>query len=224
MKRIKIFVLATLVSFALMYFSYLPVIGVLGRILVLFSTLTHEMGHGLTAILMGGDFGKFVIHWDGSGLTSSFGNFAQGAIAAGGLIGPSCAAALLFWSARGSDSKLKTATRIFGLGLFVVGVLTARSIWALVFTVGLGALLLFLASKWNRTKLESLMVFIGVQLGLSVFTRADYLFTQEAGPDLPSDVANMASALFLPYWFWGIVCGLFSVAVLLWGCRCYIKD
>ena len=122
------------------------------------------------------------------------------------------------------DGSLREDHTLVYVGAYNYFTQHARSVWALIFTVGLGALLLFLAGKWNRTKLESLMVFIGVQLGLSVFTRADYLFTQQAGPGSPSDVANMASALFLPYWFWGIVCGLFSVAVLLWGCRCYIKD
>lgn len=210
-----------------MYFSHVPVLGVLGRILILFSTLTHELGHGLTAMIVGGDFNKLVINWDGSGVTSWGGNpgrIARGLVAAGGLIGPACAAAVLFWSARGSDSKLKLCTRIFGLGLLLAGILTARSPWALVFTVGVGAALLALSFKLKRVTLESLVVFIGVQLGLSVFTRADYLFVREAGPGMPSDVANMASALFLPFWFWGLVCGIFSLAVLFWGCRCYIEE
>lgn len=227
LKRIHIFVLATLLSFGLMYFSYLPVIGFLGKVLVLFSTLTHELGHGLTAMIVGGDFNKLVINWDGSGVTTWAGNpgrIARALVSAGGLIGPACWAAILFWSAKGSDTRLNTCTRLFGGGLLMAGILTARSPWALVFTVGLGALLLALAGRTSRPKLESFMVFIGVQLGLSVFTRADYLFAKTAGPGLASDVAKMSEALFLPYWFWGILCGLFSVAVLFWGCRCYISE
>jgi Peptidase M50B-like len=227
LKRVHIFILAATLSFALMYFSYVPGIGFLGRILVLFSTLTHELGHGLMAMIVGGDFQKLVINWDGSGVTSwsgSPGRLARGLVAAGGLIGPSCAAALVFWSARGSNRRFLVFTRLFGAGLLMAGILTARSPWALVFTVGLGAALLALSGKLSRPKLESLMVFIGVQLGLSVFTRADYLFSKEAGPNLPSDVANMADALFLPFWFWGAVCGLFSLIVLYWGCRCYIAE
>lgn len=210
-----------------MYFSYLPAIGILGRVLLLFSTLAHEMGHGLMAMLVGGDFQQLVIKWDGSGVTSwsgGTGRIVRGLVAAGGLIGPSIAAALLFWSARRSDKTFLLTTRIFGVALLLAGILTARSVWALIFTVGLGAVLLALSAKLNRQVLESFVVFIGVQLGLSVFTRADYLFTRWAGPNLPSDVAQMSEALFLPFWFWGLVCGLFSVVVLLWGCRCYIKE
>ena len=226
-KRTHIFILAVALSLVLMYFSYLPVIGVLGRVLLLFSTLTHELGHGLMAIMVGGDFQRLTIEWDGSGLTTWSGNpgrIARGLVAAGGLIGPSIAACVLFWSARGKDRRFNLTTRLFGAGLLLIGLLTARSFWALAFTVGVGALLLLLAGRISRFKMESLVVFIGVQLGLSVFTRADYLFTKSAGPGLLSDVAQMSEALFLPYWFWGIVCGLFSVAALYWGCRCYIEE
>ena len=99
LKRLHIFILAVVLSFALMYFSYLPGVGVLGRILVLFSTLTHELGHGLMAVLVGGDFDKLVINWDGSGLTSwsgRSGRVARALVAAGGLVGPACAASVLF--------------------------------------------------------------------------------------------------------------------------------
>jgi membrane-associated phospholipid phosphatase len=66
------------------------------------------------------------------------------------------------------------------------------------------------------------VVFLGVQLALSVFSRADYLFTQGvSNPSgvFPSDVTRMQTALFLPYWFWGLVCGAFSVLVLIYGVR-----
>lgn len=226
-KRIHIFVIATILSLALMYFSYLPVVGFFGRVLLLFSTLFHELGHGITAMLVGGNFEKVVINWDASGVTSwsgQSGRIARGLVAAGGLLGPSVAAALLFWSAKSPDKRFLLINRLFGIALILVGLLTARSFWALFFTVGLGFLILVLAGRVSRKILESFIVFIGVQLGLSVFTRADYLFTRWAAPGLPSDVAAMSSALFLPFWFWGFLCGSFSVAVLFWGCRCYIDS
>ena len=225
LKRGHIFFLAVALSFALMYVSYLPAVGILGRLLLLFSTLTHELGHGLTAMLVGGEFHKLVISWDGSGVTSwsgEGGRISPALVAAGGLVGPAIAAAVLFWFARSSDTKFLWATRFFGGGLWLAGVLTARSLWALVFTIGLGSLLVLLASYLNRKNLEAVIVFIGVQLSLSVFTRSDYLFTESAGPNLASDVAHMSKALFLPYWFWGALCGLFSLVVLFWGARCYI--
>lgn len=64
------------------------------------------------------------------------------------------------------------------------------------------------------------LLFTAVQLALSVFSRGDYLFTATARTGrgaLPSDAAQLADALIGPYWFWGGVCGLLSVAALLFG-------
>jgi hypothetical protein len=145
-------------------------------------------------------------------------------ILAGGLVGPSIAAAGLFWSARGSDRRLRVMATALGVALLGIGFLKARSIWALIFTVGLGPLLLLASQRLSRGKLEAAVVFIAVQLGISVFTRADYLFARWAGPGVPSDVVQMSEQLLLPYWFWGIVCGAVSLVVLFWGFRCYTKE
>lgn len=227
LKRSQLFALMVFLSFALMMASDVPVLMFFGRVLLLFSTLFHELGHAIAALLVGGQFEKVTIAWDGSGLTHALvekGRLREAFVAAGGLIGPSIAAAALFWSARGSDRRLRAMTFLLGLALTGIGLLAARSAWALIFTLGLGPALLLAARGLRRDLLEAATVFIAVQLGLSVFTRSDYLFTRWAGPGLPSDVANMASQLFLPFWFWGLVCGGLSLAVLFWGFRCYTKE
>jgi hypothetical protein len=227
LKRSHLFALMVVLSFGLMMASDLPVVMFLGRVLILFSTLFHELGHALASLLVGGHIEKVTIQWDGSGVTHTYvptGRVRQAVVSAGGLLGPSLAAAALFWSARGSDRRLRGMALLLGLGLTLIGLLAARSLWALIFTLGLGLALLLTAPRMRRDLLEAATVFIGVQLGLSVFTRADYLFTRWAGPNLPSDVANMASQLFLPFWFWGLVCGGLSGAVLGWGFRCYTRE
>jgi Peptidase M50B-like len=68
------------------------------------------------------------------------------------------------------------------------------------------------------------VVFLAVQLALSVFSRADYLFTKTAANPsgvYPSDVLQMQYVLFLPYWFWGFGCGAFAVMALLYGIRTF---
>ena len=50
----------------------------------------------------------------------------------------------------------------------------------------------------------------------------DAIFVQ-ADVSQSSDVANMAEALFLPYWFWGAVCGAISLAVLAFGLYLYLR-
>ena len=69
---------------------------------------------------------------------------------------------------------------------------------------------------------QTLVTFLAAQLSLSVFSRSDYLFTdvaQTSAGTMPSDVAQMADALWLPYWFFGALCGVFSIGVLVFGIK-----
>jgi len=77
-------------------------------------------------------------------------------------------------------------------------------------------------TAWRGTArvAQAVVAFLGVQLALSVFSRADYLFTEVATTGSgrhPSDVANIAAALGFPYWFWGGLCALLSVTALATG-------
>ena len=71
---------------------------------------------------------------------------------------------------------------------------------------------------------QFVLALVAVQLALSVFSRADYLFTDSAVTGrgtMPSDVAQLQESLFLPYWHWGLVCGAVSVIVLALGLRSF---
>ena len=227
MKRSHKFALMMGVSFLLMMAADVPVVMFVGRVLLLFSTLFHELGHALAALLVGGQLETMTIKWDASGgmlARIPNGRWAVAIMSAGGLLGPALTAAGLFWAARGSERRLRTVTVALGLALCLVGLLTAGSFWAILFTLGLGPALLFAAKRLERNPLEGVIVFIAVQLGISVFTRADYLFTKTAGVGLVSDVQQIAEQLWLPYWFWGLLCGGLSLAILYWGYRCYTRE
>lgn len=66
--------------------------------------------------------------------------------------------------------------------------------------------------------------FLALELSLAAFARSDYLFTSEARTahgGMPSDTAQIAAALWLPYWFWGALIAALSLGVLgacLWAC------
>src|SRR5262245_57037443 len=77
----------------------------LGYPLLLLSTLVHELGHGIAAVFMGGEFDKFVMFSDGSGyalsrLPADAGGGARAFVSAGGLCGPAVAAAFMLFMAR----------------------------------------------------------------------------------------------------------------------------
>ena len=90
----------------------------------------------------------------------------------------------------------------------------------------MGAVLALIGFKAKAESAQFVVVFLAVQLGLTVFSRADYLFTEYAvvdGNKMPSDVANIANSLFLPYWFWGGLIAAISVLVLGIGAFSFLR-
>jgi len=197
--------------------------------LILLSTLAHEMGHGIAAMLVGCRFESFMLYSDGSGAALTRGNpgrMASAFISAGGLIGPAIASSICFLvGRRGSASK--RALIVIGVLLVAALILLIRNIFGGFFVAIIAGLCLWGGLKAAKDVAQLIVIFVGVQLALSVFSRSDYLFTDTARTGLgaaPSDVAQMAEALFLPYWFWGLTCGGISVYVLFQGLRRFMKD
>lgn len=191
--------------------------------LVLLSTYAHEMGHGLTALVVGGEFESFVMAPDGSGLAYlriPDNRLAHAATSAGGLIGPALLAAAFFAAARRSKTA-HVGLLVFGAATLLSVVAVVRSPFGWLFVGLLGAGCLYLGLESTPRVAQAVLAFLAVQLSLSVFSRGDYLFTETAGAG-PSDVAQMAQALWMPYWFWGVVCGAISVLVLLLGIRTFL--
>lgn len=205
----------------------LPFGRILARPLLLLSTLAHEMGHGITALLLGGRFERLLVWASGAGMAEigleGFGRIRQGLALAGGLVGPAVAAAVCF--SLGKTGPGARAT-LWGLGclLLAAEVLVVRNLFGFFFVGMLLAGCLLAASRLSLQAAQWVVVFVGVQLALGVFSRAEYLFTPVARTPagvFPSDVSRMQAALLLPYWFWGAVCGAFALAVLAYGVRTY---
>lgn len=227
-RRTRWFLLGSVVVTLALY--YVPYGLVVGLPLLWLSTFVHELGHGFTAAMLGGHFDSFVMHADGSGATSwsasgFFGPVRQALVAAGGLVGPAVAAAIGFVIARKPKAS-QVALLVSTFALVVTGVLVVRNGLGWAFVAGLALVVGLLATRKDPHIAQLGLVFLSVQLAMAVFSRGDYLFTeyaQTADGRMPSDVAQMANALLLPYWFWGGLCGLFSVAVLGAGLWVFLK-
>jgi len=195
--------------------------------LVLISTLAHELGHGLTALLLGGQFHALYIQRDASGAalwSGAFGRLSVAVVAAAGLLGPAVAAFVLLVVGR-NPGRARVVLGVLGVALLVVALVLVRNSFGLIFTLILGSALLLIALRLPRAS-QTVVILLAVQLALSVFSRSDYLFTRTALTSAgrrPSDVAVMADALFLPYWFWGGLCGVLSVAILFLGFRIFFR-
>lgn len=195
--------------------------------LLLLSTLAHELGHGLAALALGGRFHEFYLWPDGSGMavhSGASGHVAEALVAAGGLVGPALVAALCFALAR-RQAVARVALVALGVGFLAADVLVVRNDFGRWYIGLVGAALLLVG--WRaRAAAQTALVFLAIQLALSVFSRGDYLFTpsaRTASGVMPSDVAHIAAALGGPYWAWGAACGLFSVLVLVLGLWLFLR-
>ena len=225
-KSVKLFlILSTLITLGL---YLVPLGGFVAYPLLMLSTLVHEMGHGLTALIVGGYFYSFEMWSNGSGVAQigGFSNpFVSALISAGGLLGPPCAAALGFILSR-KESLARLAFSLLGVFLIVSEFLWVRNVFAWFFVGSLAAIYLWLAQQKSGQLTQAALVFFSLQLSISVFSRLDYLFPPTAVTAqglMPSDVAQIADALWLPYWFWGILCAAFSIGILILGLRVALK-
>ena len=190
--------------------------------LMLLSTLAHELGHGVAAILTGGGFEAFYLWPDGSGTavhTGSGSAVLRAIVSAGGLIGPAVVAGLCFALAR-RERVARLTLGLLGAGFLLADATVVDNAFGFWFTGGVGVLLVALALRARAAVAQTALVFLAVQLALSVFSRGDYLFKAVATTATgarPSDSAHIAEALGGPYWLWGAACGLFSVLIVVLG-------
>ena len=200
-----------------------------GYILYPFSALAtwfHEMGHGLTAMLLGGRFETLRLYSNLSGLAyhtgSVFGGpFGRAMVSAGGPLGAPVAGFLLILSSR-RISTARAGLALLGFLLILSAVLWVRTLFGICFKVLMGAAI-FGALRWLPADLQGFLVqFFGVQACLSTYRQLDYLFTKDitiAGTPMLSDSARIGEILLGPYWFWGGTLAVAAFALLAAGLR-----
>lgn len=185
------------------------------------TTWFHEMGHGMTAILLGQDFQQLEIFPDGSGVAQNFvapdlSPFASAAIAAGGPLAPCLAGAGLIMAS--AHERLwrpvlwGTAAAIFASVIVYVRSPVGYSVLPLV-----AAALIIIAWRAPASLARFTLQFLGVLAALSMLRDFNYLFTSEAvigGQRILSDTGQIAAALWLPHWVWAALILAFSAIVV----------
>jgi len=189
----------------------------------LLATFAHEMGHGVTAALLGQEFVSLRLFADGSGVAHWRGDpsrLARAAIAAGGLVGPAVAGGSLL-----AGTRVRRASRwlllTLGLAAAAAVLLVVRNPFGVLFVSGLAAAA-FAVVRFRPAWSPWTVQVLAVELALSVFRDVDYMFSSRAvvaGVERPSDTGVMAEALFLPFWFWGALTAFVSLAGVLGGAR-----
>lgn len=188
----------------------------------LLATWAHEMGHGLTALCLGGEFRQLVLfsNLGGYATHTATGFLRSPLVAMGGLLGPAVAgAAVIVCSARSERAARLT------LGLVVGAIALSVLVWIrplfgfgfvgmLLIAVALGAV----ALKGHEVLELFMTQLIGIQLCLGSLSSFDYMFTRDFmrdGQRLESDTQAIANHWLLPYWLWGALIAAASLAILL---------
>ena len=214
----RLFLAAVLVVFA----PHLPFGNYLIYPFMILGTWFHEMGHGLTALMLGFDFERLVIYPNGSGLAESLmpaniSPVARAAVAAGGPLGPSViGSALILASAK---PKLWRPALV-ALAAIIVGstVIWVRSTTGWIVLPAIAAALTLMAWKVGPGLIRFTLQFLGMLAGLSMFLSWDYLFMESAvigGQLILSDTGAIEANLLLPHWFWALT--LIGLATLMIG-------
>ena len=213
--------LAVLVAAALAWVSWLRPLAYPFRLLL---TLVHELGHGLTALVTGGRFLRFVVFPDGSGLAYTAGGWRLLVIPAGYLGAAAFGAALILIGR--SRSGARAALGVIGAA---VALLTLRYGVATLFTAEVGPGLLTTVSGLAA---GALLVWIAVSAGARWVTFTVYLLAIEAGlaacgdlwtliglsttETVATDARSMAELTHLPAVVWAVLWAL-AAAVILGG-------
>lgn len=211
--------------------AILPFGGLIGWPLSLLHTFVHELGHGLGGILAGGSFESLKLFASGGGVAHTTGVASGGmgdvVILLGGLTGPAIAGALFFFLAlhpKGARLGLALTGVLF---LLFVG-LWVRSMVGVVVVTGWALALLWVARRPSSLLHQGAAAFLGLQLGLSVFSRGGYLFASgkvDVGDGVKrlSDIQRVADILGGPVFFWGLIVGTLSVVVVGTGAFTFWK-
>jgi hypothetical protein len=218
--------MAALIALSL---SFLPFFSLFAYPFRLLATMIHELGHGLAAVLTGGQFVRFVVFPDGSGVAYTAGGWRWLIIPAG-YVGVALFSAGLILIGRnlrrsrqaliGVGGALILLTLLYGLptllsAQFASGFLTVML--GILFGIGLVAIARRAAEVWSVLVLNLL----AFQTGLTAFSDIWWLvqFTPIVFPrGQVSDAQAMAQLTFIPAVIWAILwavlaCGLIGGAL-----------
>ncbi len=172
----------------------------------LLATWVHEMGHGLTALMVGGSFSSLDIFRDASGLAHV--NTERGlpyALACmGGLLAPPFVGAATLALGRG-PKRARVVLLALSLALVVSLAIWVRTLVGWI-SMPLVAAVVAAFGVWGSERERVVFVqFVGLLLGFDTLARIDYLFSATAtirGREQPSDVALIVGELgsFIPLW------------------------
>ncbi len=214
-----------LVAFALVFIVWnIPQLDFLLYPLRLFVTFVHETGHGMAALLTGGDIGRLVVFSSGSGVATTAGG-TRALILPAGYLGAALFGAALFYIAN-TVLFSRTISLVLALMVAVVSILYTDFL-STAWLVGMGFALVLGLIAWKVSRNGNLLVLnlLAVVTGLNAVMDVVGL-VNNSGASL-GGVRNDAAAFsaqvapLIPAAVWAILWAL--IAVLLLGAAVYFS-
>ncbi len=166
-----------------------------------FVVLLHELGHGLAAVLTGGQIEHIEMSSDLGGVCWSRGGWRLIVLPAGYLGSMLFGGIILLAAARSRHDRLLAAA--LGLAVLVLTIVFVRSLFGVAFGLLFGAALVA-AARWLPEAANDLLLrFLGLAsiLYAAIDIKEDLISRTVPG----SDAYAMSRELFLPPVFWGVL-------------------
>jgi hypothetical protein len=193
--------------------------------LSLFTTWVHEMGHGLTALALGGRFHELSIFANGAGWAQYWisRGLPDALVSLGGLLAPPIVGALILAFVHG-PRRARVVLGLLAIALIVSIALYVRSFTGLVAMPLVAIALGWAAGPGFSSRPERRVILcqaLGVILALDTLTRmVGYVFEDAVTIDgrvRTSDIANVAHELGGHYVLWGIAVTVVAIGMLALG-------
>ena len=193
--------------------------------LSLFTTWVHEMGHGMTALAVGGSFDRLEIFGNGSGLAhcAAWPGWQEALVSAGGLLAPPIVGATLLATVHG-PKRARIALAVLAAALVLSMLVYVRSAAGLIAMPIVAAGLIYAALRAAPEHRVIVAQVLAVVLAFDTLTRmVSYVFKDEVvidGKKMPSDITSVAHNFGGPVFLWGCAITAIAVALLwagLWG-------
>ena len=199
-------------AFALLVLWQVPYLNWLVYPFRLFGTFVHELSHGLAAILTGGEFQRFSVSYDLSGLAWSAGGIRR-IVASAGYIGSAIfGGVLIALHARWFSARVL----LLGMGVVfgVLCVLFVRNLFGVASALVLTFALLFAGVKFNEAWRDWLFKVLALTLILDGYNSLFTVFRLAGDGRVETDAHAMAQMTWLPATAWSVLWMLVSTAIL----------